>query len=99
MMQTDGPKKRQVGDPEAFKKAVANAQAGEHIVYSLNTSCRKSPCRLMALGAYEAGLVLLVKKPIGELNEDDGFRIYQHIAIRTKKAYRHFKEADLEEYI
>jgi len=93
MTQNSNAKKRQVAEPNAFKKAVMEANPGEQIIYSLNTNCRKAACRLMALGAYEAGLVMLVKKAVGSPS-DDGFRIYQHIAIRTKKQYRHFKEAD-----
>lgn len=94
MTQIDKAVSINIGSPDAFKKAVMEANAGDHIVYSLNFSCRKSPCRLMALGAYEAGLVLLVKKLVGERADEDSIGLYKHIAIRTKKAYRHFKEAD-----
>ena len=71
----------------AFEEAVSKAEKGDVIVYHVGETCMKAGARKMALGAYQAGLVLLVKERLSE----DG--VFSHRAIRTKKEWRPYREA------
>lgn len=73
----------------AFEKAVSDAQKGDVIVYHIGSSCNRSPSRRMAMGAYQAGLVILVKV---RLSFDNG-GVFSHRALRTKKPWHPFFEA------
>lgn len=71
-----------------FLRAVAQANAQDRIVYHRGATCYFSPLRLWALGASDAGMVILAKTRIssGESN-------FEHIAVRTKKKFKAFKKA------
>lgn len=76
----------------SFEKAVAAAEKGDVIIYHVGTTCHKSAHRRMALGAQQAGLVMLVKIRLSP----DG--IFSHRAMRTKKPYHPFLEAKDDEF-
>lgn len=71
-----------------FLRAIAQAQPRDRIVYHKGATCHASPLRLWALGASDAGLVILAK-----IRVKPGDTAFEHIAIRTKKKFRAFKRA------
>lgn len=71
----------------SFERAVAEARKGDVIIYHVGLTCQKAKHRRIAMGAYEVGLVLLVKIRLSP----DG--MFSHRAIRTKKHYHSFHEA------
>jgi hypothetical protein len=75
------------GEPGSFERAVAEAKKGDTIIYHVGTNCQKARHRRMAMGAYQAGLVILVKMRLSA----DGW--FSHRAIRTKKPFHPFFEA------
>jgi hypothetical protein len=68
---------------DAFRAAVLSAKRRDTIVYHVGFHCQGAPLRCWAMGAYEAGLVLLVKK-----RKSGG--VFDHYAIRTSKRFRNF---------
>lgn len=68
---------------DAFRAAVLSCKHRDTIVYHVGLHCHDSPLRCWAMGAYEAGLVLLVKK-----RKSGG--VFDHHAIRTSKRFRNF---------
>ena len=68
---------------DAFRAAVLSCKHRDIIVYHVGLHCHDSPLRCWAMGAYEAGLVLLVK-------ERQHAGVYYHYAIRTVKRFRNF---------
>lgn len=71
-----------------FLRTVAAAKEKDRIIYHRGASCQVAPLRLWALGASDAGLVLLVKIRV-KPNEPT----FEHVAIRGKKKFRPFKKA------
>lgn len=68
---------------DAFRAAVLSAKKRDTIVYHVGAHCQGAPLRCWAMGAYEAGLVLLVKE-----RKEGG--VFAHYAIRTSKKFRNF---------
>lgn len=75
----------------AFRQAVSDAKRGDVIIYYIGLNCRTATHRLTALGAYQAGLVLLVQSRLSH----DG--IFSYRAIRTAKPFHPFREAQDDE--
>lgn len=68
---------------DAFRAAMLSCKHRDTIVYHVGAHCQDAPLRCWAMGAYEAGLVILVKE-----RKNGG--IFEHCAIRTAKKYRTF---------
>ena len=75
----------------SFERAVGEAKKGDVIIYHVGPTCQKATHRKIAMGAHQVGLVLLVKVRLSP----DG--IFSHRAIRTKKPYKPFREAQDDE--
>lgn len=73
-----------------FLKAITIAKPSDRIVYHRGPTCANSPLRLWARGAYEAGLVILVKVRVQATTDFD------HVAVRTSKKFKVFKKATEE---
>lgn len=69
-----------------FVDAVRACKHQDRVVYHVGPHCMSAPLRRWALGAYEAGLVVLAKERVGPAS-------YNHYAIRTKGKFKHFVPA------